>query len=67
MLDLHQGQCGLCSHYGEDHPQQPQLVQIRTSRQAPENHVETCGRNTSINLKVTATSGCDGFEPAVAA
>lgn len=64
MLQLHTGQCGLCSHFGEDNPQEQQLVQIRTSQQAPENYVENCGRNATINLKVTATSGCDGFEPA---
>ncbi|MFI4862232.1 MAG: hypothetical protein ACIAXF_16330 [Phycisphaerales bacterium JB063] len=67
MLELHAGQCGLCTHFGEDHPQEQQLVQIRTTQKAPENYVESCGRNTSIHLKVTATSGCDGFEPAAAA
>jgi len=67
MLNLTNGQCGLCTHFGEDHPKAPQLVQIRTSQQAPENFVESCGRNSDIHLKVTATSGCDGFEPAEAA
>lgn len=67
MLTLNTGQCGLCTHFGEDHPQEPQLVQIRTSHQAPANFVESCGRNSDIHLKVTATSGCDGFEPAEAA
>jgi hypothetical protein len=61
------GQCGVCAHFGEDHPQKEQLVQIRTTKQAPEDYVDTCGKNEDIHLKVTALSGCDGFEPADAA
>lgn len=57
------GQCGMCTHFGEEHPQKEQLVQIRTSKQAPEDYVDMCGKNDDIHLKVTALSGCDGFEP----
>ena len=67
MLNIQQGQCGLCSHFGEQHPQEQQLVQIRTTGQAPESYVDRCGRNAAINLQVTAASGCDGFEAAEAA
>ena len=63
MLTIQQGQCGVCSHFGEDHPDNQQLVQIRTSKQAPEGYVDTCGKNETIHLKVTPLSGCDGFQP----
>ena len=66
MYQLHEGQCGLCTHFGEHHTSQPQLVQIRTSKRAPEDLVEECGhpRHAPLNLVVTPISGCDGFEPA---
>jgi hypothetical protein len=68
MKQIQFGQCGLCSHFGENKPaEQPKLVQIRTSRQAPEDLVEECGhpRHASLHLVVTPISGCQGFEPAV--
>ena len=69
MLQIHNGQCGLCAHFGENDVQsdlQQQLVQIRTSKQAPEDLTEGCGhpRHASLHLVVTANSGCDGFVPA---
>jgi hypothetical protein len=67
MLQVHQGQCGLCSHFGEARPSNQQtLVQIRTSKQAPEDFIEGCGhpRHADLHLVVTPISGCDGFEPA---
>ena len=70
MQQVHEGQCGLCAHFGEHHegPHQgaPQLSQIRRSHEAPENLVDDCGhpRHASLHLKVTPISGCDGFEPA---
>ncbi len=66
MQQLHEGQCGLCAHFGEDHPATTQLLQIRTQHSAPETLVDDCGhpRHASLHLKVTAISGCDGFEPA---
>jgi hypothetical protein len=63
MQTIHQGQCGMCSHFGEGHEDTQQLVQIRTSKQAPEDYVDTCGKNDDIHLKVTPLSGCDAFEP----
>ena len=67
MLNVTQGQCGLCTHFGEDHPTET-LVQIRTSKQAPEDLIEDCGhpKHADLNLKVTPISGCTGFEPAAA-
>jgi len=66
METLHEGQCGLCTHYGEPHETTSQLVQIRTKKQAPEDFVDECGhpKHASLHLKVTPISGCDGFEPA---
>ena len=67
MLHLHEGQCGLCTHFGEQHPTDQQLVQIRLQQEAPEDVVDNCGhpRHASLHLRVTPISGCDGFEPAL--
>ena len=67
MMNVHDGQCGLCSHFGEHHADQQQvLVQIRMSHKAPEELVEECGhpQHSSLHLQVTPISGCAGFEPA---
>jgi hypothetical protein len=69
MLAVHDGQCGLCSHFGEDHAKNDKLVSILSTKQAPENLIDSCGlpKNASLHLKVTPISGCDGFEPAASA
>jgi hypothetical protein len=71
MLQVHEGQCGLCLHFGEPHASQEAstLTQIRSSHEAPETLVDDCGhpRHASLHLKVTPISGCDGFERAAAA
>ena len=67
MLQVHDGQCGLCTHFGEhDGNHQPELVQIRTSKQAPEDITEECGhpQHAPLHLIVTPISGCAGFERA---
>ena len=70
MQEVHDGQCGLCVHFGEHHEGEhtgtPQLAQIRRSHEAPEDLVDDCGhpKHAALNLKVTPISGCDGFEPA---
>ncbi len=66
MQHVENGQCGLCSHFGEPHSGNEQLAQIRVSKEAPETLVDDCGhpRHATLHLKVTAISGCDGFEPA---
>ena len=66
MQNIQEGQCGMCTHFGEGHEDKPQLVQIRTSKSAPEDYVDSCGKNEDIGLKVTALSGCSGFEPVAA-
>ncbi len=66
MLKVEDGQCGKCAHFGEDHPQDEKLVQIRISGQAPEGFVDSCGHpvHAKTNLQVTPISGCEGFTPA---
>ncbi len=69
MIKLHEGQCGMCAHFGEDHASDDRLVQIRVRGEAPEDCIEDCGhpRHADLHLKVSANSGCDGFKPAAAA
>ena len=66
MLTIHDGQCGMCTHFGETHNNEPKLVQIRTKHQAPADLIEECGHpnNARLHLMVTPVSGCAGFEPA---
>lgn len=66
MLNVHEGQCGLCAHFGEHHQGDQKLVQIRISKQADEKLVEECGhpKHASLHLMVTPISGCEGFTPA---
>lgn len=69
MHELHDGQCGLCTHFGEHDSDTQNLVQIRLKREAPDDLVDDCGhpKHAPLHLKVTPISGCDGFEPAMAA
>jgi len=66
MTQVHDGQCGLCSHFGETHESDGKLLQIRQKHEAPEDFLDDCGhpRHASLHLKVTPMSGCDGFEAA---
>ena len=66
MLQLQNGQCGLCVHFGEDHAAKPELVIIRKSQKAPETMLDDCAhpKHASLHLKVTPISGCDGFAAA---
>ena len=66
MISIHEGQCGLCTHFGEDHPSDETLVQIRSSKQAPADLTEECGHpeHEPLHLVVTPVSGCAGFEAA---
>ncbi|MEL6329589.1 MAG: hypothetical protein AAFR38_08000 [Planctomycetota bacterium] len=66
MFKLHEGQCGLCAHFGEHSAKQDTLVQIRVNGEAPADLVEPCGhpKNEGLHLKVSPIAGCDGFEPA---
>lgn len=69
MSAIHNGQCGLCSHFGETHKQSEKLVAILKTHQASEGLIDDCGhpKHAPLHLKVTAFSGCDGFSPAAAA
>lgn len=66
MLQVQEGQCGLCAHFGEHDEQQAALTQIRVKHEAPEDLVEECGhpKHVPLHLVVTPISGCDGYEPA---
>ena len=68
MLTVQNGQCGLCAHFGEHSSHAAQLVQIRTTQQAPETMVDECGhpKHAPLHLRVTPISACDGFKPAKA-
>ncbi|MGC4032300.1 MAG: hypothetical protein QM754_11325 [Tepidisphaeraceae bacterium] len=68
MLNVQNGQCGLCAHFGEHHNTDAKLVQIRTSHKADEKTVEECGhpKHASLHLMVTPISSCEGFAPAKA-
>lgn len=68
MVQVRDGQCGMCSHFGEDNPDdKPKLIQIRATHQAPDHLVERCGLpgHSQYDLWVTPESGCAGFAPAV--
>ena len=68
METVQVGQCGLCTHFGEDHKRDV-LVSIVSSHQADIKLVDECGhpKLAFLHLKVTPISGCDGFVPAAAA
>lgn len=69
MQSVHDGQCGLCKHFGEPHPTDNKLIEIRNTKQASEVLVDECGhpRHAALHLMVTPISGCDGFESAAKA
>ncbi len=69
MQAVHDGQCGLCGHFGENHAKNDALVSIVTSKQADVVFIDECGhpKHSGLHLKVTPISGCDGFVPAAAA
>jgi hypothetical protein len=67
MLQVQDGQCGLCMHFGEHHPARQELVQLRKVHSAPESMIDECAhpKLAVLHLKVTPISGCDGFAPAM--
>jgi hypothetical protein len=69
MPAINDGQCGLCSHFGESHKSSENLVEILSTHQAPEALIDECGhpKHAPLHLKVSPVSGCDGFAPAIAA
>jgi hypothetical protein len=70
MMTVSEGQCGLCRHFGEHvnlgQQERQRIVQIRTTRKAPEDLTEECGhpQHEPLHLVVTPVSGCQGFAPA---
>ncbi len=69
MQAVHDGQCGLCSHFGEHHAQQNVLVSILSTKKADAELLDECGhpKHAALHLKVTPISGFDGFVPAASA
>lgn len=65
MKKIQEGQCGLCIHFGESHPQKEELLKIRKAKEASEEFTEECGHpeHAHLHLVVTPISGCQGFEP----
>ena len=63
METVQDRQCGLCTHFGEQH-KTGVLVSIVSSQQADLKVIE-CGhpKHSARHLKVTPISGCDGFVP----
>ena len=68
METVQTGQCGLCTHFGQHHKTN-ELVTIASSHKADVKFIDECGlpKHAELHLKVTAISGCDGFELAKAA
>lgn len=66
MVAVHEGQCGLCAHFGEQAPVPGQVIEIRRQHEAPEGLIEECGhpKLAPLHLKVTPMSGCSGFQSA---
>lgn len=67
MIQVRDGQCGMCVHFGENNADdKPKLLQIRATHQAPEHMVQQCGLpgHAQYDLWVTPESGCAGFAPA---
>ena len=56
MQAIHDGQCGLCGHFGENHATNDALVSIVTSKQADVVFLDECGhpKLAVLHLQVTA-------------
>ena len=69
MEQVQDGQCGLCTHFGEHHHKSDVLVTILSSHKADLKVLDDCGhpKHAALHLKVTPISGCDGFQPAAQA
>ena len=65
MVQIKDGQCGMCAHYGDNNPGEAKLIQIRLKHEAPETLIEECGHPqlAPLHLVVSANGGCAGFEP----
>lgn len=65
MVQINDGQCGTCAHFGSEHAGDQQLVQIRVSHQAEPERVEPCGHpdHAPLNLRVSPVGACAGYQP----
>jgi len=69
MQAIHDGQCGLCGHFGENHGKSDVFVTILAKKEADVVMLDECGhpKHAPLHLKVTPISGCDGFVAAAEA
>ena len=70
METIQDGQCGLCTHFGEHEAARSNvLVSIVTTHKASLGLLGECGhpKHAALHLKVSPISGCDGFVPAASA
>ena len=69
MEQVQDGQCGLCTHFGEHHQKSDVLVTILSSHKADLKFLDDCGhpKHAALHLKVSPISGCDGFHAAAQA
>ena len=65
MIDTNNGQCGTCTYFGDDIPEQ-MLVQIRINNESDEKIIGGCGlpSNANMHLRVSINSSCDGYKAA---
>ena len=67
MLQLQPGQCGLCTHFGDNHDASvPQPLNLLAKDESLATKTSDCDHpaHAPLHLKVTPVSGCAGFEPA---
>lgn len=65
MININDGQCGRCFHFGE-HSADDTVVEIRVNGEAPDGYVSDCGHPSleGLHLKVAANGMCDGYKAA---
>lgn len=67
MTDSNNVQCGSCTHFGNDLPNE-QLVQVRVNFSDSKEVVAGCDapNNISVHLRVSALGSCDAWAPVAA-
>ena len=65
MSNTSNGQCGSCTHFGSELPQE-KLVQVRVNIDAASDLIAGCDApsNASLHLRVSAHGSCDAYAPA---
>jgi len=65
MTDIGTGQCGSCTHFGNELSAE-KLVQVRVNLDDSAEIIAGCGApsNASLHLMVSALGSCDAYAPA---